>query len=391
MLKKLSAFFSKEYAILSVYVLASIGIALQHYRGGPDKYNNFVIFRSSVLHLLHHQNLHLEYPDEYFDLFLYHPSFCILFSPFAFLPVSVSIVLWAIACSLAVFYAIKCLPVSYKSKCFLWWFILVELTTSLHSQQTNPLIAALGLFTFTFLEKQKPKWAALFPILAFCIKGYGLIFAAMFIFYPKKGQYILYSLIWLLVLTILPFPITGTGHFVQVYQDWFDILLADHKNNFGFSVMGLFKVWNPNLTDADVTRIQLAGLLLLATTWTLNLIKNTFADESRRMLLLAYLFLWVILFNHASESPTYVIAVTGAALFYIVNRDFVKPWPTVLIVLVLFFSMLAPTDVYPPSWRNEFFKPYLIKVIPCLLVWAVVQFELLFIYEKQPALSSTQY
>jgi hypothetical protein len=384
MFKKLSAFFSKEYTILSVYVLASIGIALQHYKGGPEKYNNFVIFRSSVSHLINHQNLYLEYPSEYFDLFLYHPSFCILFSPFAFLPVFASIVLWAIACSLVVFYAIRSLPVSYQNKCFCWWFVLVELTTSLHSQQTNPIIAALGLFTFTFLEKQKPKWAALFPILAFCIKGYGLIFAAMFIFYPKKGQYILYSMIWLLALTILPFPITGIGHFVQVYKDWFEILLADHKNNFGFSVMGLLKVWYPDLTDTGVTSIQLAGLLLLAATLTLNLIKRICMDAKRRMLLLAYLCLWVILFNHASESPTYVIAVTGVALFYVVNRDFFRPWPTVLIVLVLLFSMLAPTDVYPLSWRNEFFKPYLIKVIPCLLVWAVLQFELLLTYEKQP-------
>lgn len=389
--KKILAFFAKETVVQWIYLLASIVLAFIHYRGGPHKYNNFLIFRTSISHLIRHQNLHLGYPAEYYDLFLYHPAFSILFAPFAILPVWVSLILWAVSSSMIIFYAIRSLPVPYSQKVFVWWFVCIELITSLHSQQTNPVIAALGLLTFTFLEKNKPRWAALFPILAFCIKGYGLIFASIFIFYPKKGQYILYATFWLLVMTILPLPVTGPSYFVQVYKDWLDILLADHHNNFGFSIMGLCKLWYPDLTENGVLRIQLAGLALFGITWLLNWIKTDAAHKQRRLLLLAYAFLWVILFNHASESPTYVIAVTGVALFYIVNRDRFKPWSTLLIVLVIFFTMLAPTDLYPQSWRDNFFKPNIIKVIPCLLVWVVLQFELLFSYEKKPALSSTKH
>ena len=382
-MKRIAVFFSREKVILGVYILLSIIIGLQHYSGGPDRFNNFRIFRSALPHLLGHQNLHLEYPAEYWDLFLYHPSFCIFFAPFSVLPESVAIVLWLIFCALVLFYAIKLLPIEAGQKVFFWWYILIELVTSLHSQQTNPVIAALGLFTFVFLEKGKVKWAALFPVLAFCIKGYGLIFAALFLFYPKKGQYIAYSLLWVVILGLLPLPVTGIDHFVQVYKDWLDVLIQDHRVNYGFSVMGLIKVWFPSFSPGDVTKVQLGGLLLFALTWSRALIAKTFSDQSGRMLLLAYASLWVILFNHAAESPTYVIAIAGVALYYIVHRNNFQPWARILIIFVFLFCILAPTDVYPPSLRKGFFEPYLIKVLPCLVVWFLLQIELLTRYEKQ--------
>jgi len=376
-MRRVLKFFSKERVILSVYILVSIIIGLQHYLGGPGKYNNFIIFRQSLVHLLDHKNLYVGYPAEYFDIFLYHPTFCILFSPFSILPLPVAILLWLITCSLIVFYAIRILPVSYENKVFFWWFILIELVTSLHGQQTNPIIAALGLLTFTFLEKDKQKWAAIFPVIAFCIKGYGLIFAALFLFYPKRGQYVLYSVLWLIIFAFLPLPFLGKDYFIEVYNDWLTCLVDDHKVNFGFSIMGLIKVWWPAFTDIDVSKVQYAGLGLFALTWLLNLIKGTFQSKDHRLLLLAYASLWVIMFNHAAESPTYVIAVQGVVIFYLVNQYAYQPWSKILILLVFFFTMLAPTDIYPLSWRIGFFQPNLIKVIPCFLIWIVLQVQLL--------------
>ncbi|OJV15232.1 MAG: hypothetical protein BGO21_29970 [Dyadobacter sp. 50-39] len=377
LIRKVSDFLSRPKIILGVYLLLSVIIAIQHYAGGPLKYNNFQIFRAALGHLVAHQNLHLEYPNEYFDLFLYNPSFCILFAPFSLLPLPVSLVLWLACCSLALFYAIRSLPLRHTDKAFFWWFILFELVTSLHGQQTNPLIVAAGLLTFTLLENGETRWAALFPLLAFCIKGYGLVYAGMFLFYPQKREYISYSVLWAVVLALLPLPVTGLDDFAQVYKDWHGILVADHAVNYGFSILGLIKVWWPSFSQSGVAKVQLAGVVLFGITWLLCLFRNQYRTLRQRLLLLAYASLWVILFNHAAESPTYVIAIPGVVLFHIVNRKQLAPWSKTLIVLVFVFCILAPTDIYPPALRHNFFEPYLIKVIPCVLVWVVLQIQLL--------------
>lgn len=380
-MKKIKAFLTKESAILGVYIAVSILIGVQHLLGGPSKFNNFIIFKQSLFHLLNKTNLHSLYPAEYFDIFLYHPSFAILFTPFALMPTSVGLVSWLVFCSLALFYAIRALPVSQDQKVFFWWFILIELTTSLHNQQTNPLLAALGLFTFVYLEKGNPRLASLFPVLAFCIKGYGAIFAALFLFYPKQKNYILYSVLWALLLGLLPLPVSGWEHFTVLYKDWYNCLIDDYKINYGFSIMGWIKAFWPTFTA--VGTVQLIGVLFFGITWVLNWLfaRPTF---ERRMLLLAYASLWVILFNHAAESPTYVIAVVGVILFYLVNRYTLQPWTTILMIIAFFFCVLAPTDVYPPSLRKDFFLPYLVKVVPCFLIWSVLQIQLLYLNANFP-------
>lgn len=381
-MKRIADFFSRENVILFIYILISIITGIQDYVRGPLKYNNYIIFRQSLFHLLGKTNLHLEYPKEYSDLFLYHPSFCVMFAPFSLMPVAAGLFFWLLFCSLTLFYAIRSLPLSYKSKVFFWWFILLELNTSIHNEQTNPVIAALGLFTFSLLEKGKAKWAALLPVLAFCIKGYGLIFAALFLFYPKRGEYILYSIFWLVVMCLLPLPFVGTDYFVQIYRDWYTCMIDDHKVNFGFSIMGLIKLWFPAFTDKGVMRVQYLGVALFAGTWIWTLVKQNFTTQQNRFLLLAYASLWVIMFNHAAESPTYVIAIQGVAVWYIASRETLGQWAKVLVICVFLFSILAPTDAYPASWRHEFIGPNLIKVIPCFIVWFVLQFQLFSLEKK---------
>lgn len=376
-MKKVMDLFRQERGILGVYVLLCIAIGFQHYLGGPGKYNNFRIFRAALGHLIRHQNLHVPYPEEYFDLFLYNPSFCIFFAPFSLLPQPVSLMLWLILCAMVLFFSIRSLPLRQQDKVFFWWFILFELITSLHGQQTNPLIAACGLFTFTFLETGKTRWAALMPLLAFCIKGYGLIFAALFIFYPRKGRYIGYSVMWAAMLALLPLPVTGFENFLNVYRQWLVILIQDQQVNYGFSIMGLLKVWFVDFSTGQVTIVQLVGVLLFVSTWLLCFIRKQYLLLNQRLLLVAYVSLWVIMFNHSAESPTYVIAIPGVVLFYVCNREKYKYGSKILVMLVFMFSVLAPTDIYPHSLRRNFFEPYLIKVVPCLLTWVVLQLQLL--------------
>ncbi|MBE9462213.1 DUF2029 domain-containing protein [Dyadobacter sp. UP-52] len=337
-----------------------------------------IIYRQSFFHLIDHKNLFVEYPTEYFDIFLYHPTFCILFIPFSLMPVFASLILWTLLGGLIIFYAIKFLPIKPGEKVFFWWFVLIELATTLHSQQTNSIIAALGLFTFAFLERGKPKWAALFPVIAFCIKGYGLIFAALFLFYPKPGKYISYSILWLIIFAFLPLPFTGPAYFIQVYKDWLTCLTSDHAVNFGYSLMGLFQLCKTSFTESDLTTTQFIGLFLFAVTLLINLLNKAYVQKSQRMLLLAYCALWVIVFNHSSEPPTFIISAVGIAVFCLVNRKRFTYWPDIIAVIVLFFSVVAHKDIYSASWPFGFVPSLVAKTLPCVLVWLILQVQLFF-------------
>jgi len=94
-----------------------------------------------------------------------------------------------------------------------------------------------------------------------------------------------------------------------------------------------------------------------------------------RIMLLASVLVWVIIFNHRAESATFVIAVTGVAIWYFIQTP--KPENLVLLLLTLVFSILSPTDLFPPYVRNEFFNPYVVKAVPCILVWAKITYDLL--------------
>lgn len=370
------SFLSDGKVIVWSYVIIAVIIGIQHFAGGPAKYNNFNIFRAALPHLIEGRNLYMEYPAEYSDLFLYFPAFAVFFLPFSFLPVLPALLLWLIFCALALLFSVRSLPIAKELKTFISWFILIELVTSLHNQQTNPLIAACGLMTFAMLEKRKAAWASLFPVLAFCIKGYGGIFAVLFLFYPQKQKFIGYSAAWLLTAFLAPLPFTGMNGLLQVYRDWLQCIASDHGHNIGFSIMGLVHVWISPLSQFAVSVIQLAGLGLLVATLVLQR-RAAEGSPDERMAILAYLLLWVIMYNHAAESPTYIIAVTGVAIFYALYRQALYPWSKILIWATMLFCILAPTDIYPPYIRKHFFEPYLVKVIPCFLVYILLQIQLL--------------
>jgi hypothetical protein len=377
-MKRIAAFLSKESVILCAYLLACLALGLPHYLRAPRGVNNFIIFKQSLPHLLAGKNLYLMYPAEYADQFLYHPTFCILFAPFSLLPLLPSLLLWLAFCTGVFFLSIKFLPIPHSQKVFLWWFVLLQILNSINSQQTNPLLIACGLFTFIFLEKSNMKWAALFPVLGLCVKGYGIIFAALFIFYPKKKQFLSYSVLWLSVFTLLPLMLIDTRQLVQVYSDWANCLNEDHRVNFGFSIMGLAKLFWPSLSLKGIINFQLVGIFLFGLTLLKNYRLSSLSIE-RKLLIVSYISLWVIMFNHAAESQTFIVAVVGAGLFYLTTKGSNPRLAVFLTVPVFLFSMLFPMDIFPQSLRQyqNFLSDNLLEVVPCLAVWIACQFQLL--------------
>ena len=87
------------------------------------------------------------------------------------------------------------------------------------------------------------------------------------------------------------------------------------------------------------------------------------------------MLIWVIIFNHKAESSTYIIAVTGVAIWYFAAPK--ATWRTALLFFVLLFTCFSTTDIFPPYVRKHFIYPYTIKAFPCILAWCAVIYDLM--------------
>jgi hypothetical protein len=42
------------------------------------------------------------------------------------------------------------------------------------------------------------------------------------------------------------------------------------------------------------------------------------------------------------------------------------------------FTSLSPTDLFPRFIRKGILEPYVVKAVPCILIWAKIIWEMLF-------------
>ncbi len=358
-----------------VYIVAGLLIGIQHYMlHDAQNYNNFIIFRASFGHLLAKTNLHIEYPSEYFDVFLYAPPAAVFFAPLHFLPTFIGLLIWQGLTGLVVYAAINSLPVSEANKRFIAWFCFVEYTISLHNFQTNAWILAFILFTFSYYERNKGTLTAFFPMAGFFIKGFGGVGGFLLPFYPNFWKNGFSYLFWTLIIGISPGFFIGFNELPRLYTDWLHCLAADHAVTYNMmSVMGVMDAFTPNLLSHAHTQLIGLALLFLFLGFCYFKPENTL---HLRLQILAFLLMWVVLFNHAAESCTYVIAIYGAAIWY--KTSAANRLNTSLLIFVFILTSLSATDFFPKFIRNTYIFPYSLKVIPILCVWLKLQYQVYF-------------
>ena len=117
--------------------------------------------------------------------------------------------------------------------------------------------------------------------------------------------------------------------------------------------------------------VQLAGTALLM----LPLAKwQNWQFAEFRLRFLCALLVYMVIFNHQSESPSFVIAVTGIAIWFAISPR--SWWRTTLMVLTILVVSISSTDITPKSWQRDIFVHYRLKTIPCTLAWLAMMWEL---------------
>lgn len=364
---------SYPYFRLGLLFVIVIIVSVQAFT--QDQIANFVIFKTASQRLLHHENLYdyIQYKIIY-DKFFYAPQFALLFIPFTVVPISLSIFLWLILGAGLFYLALQKLPLTNTQKTVLFFIALIDLVNSLQNLQTNALNTALMLFIFICLSNNKPMWAALCVASCLSIKIYPAAAGLLFLFYPNKIKFLLWSVLFTILLFTLPLIMIPKEYYFSSLRNWISAVSEDAQDKFIYnspSLVGINYTWFPKPLNHFF--IEVAGLLLIFIP-LIKLIKKQ-TDTAFILLYLSFIMMFVVIFNHAAESPTYIIAITGAAIWYVITPKSITN--NILLVMLFIACILSPTDIYPQWLRKEYFMPLKIRVVPCLLIWAKLFYELL--------------
>ena len=363
-----------KHVVVLLFVL-SLGISLQCYLISIGKeytrYNNYVIFKYAFHHLVEHKNLYIAYAQEHFDFYKYSPSFALSMAVFSWMPDWLGVILFNFL-NLGVFlWGLFRLKLSPERMKYVLLFLFVEVGISLSSIQTNLLIAGCIMLAFSYLEEENIFVAACFVVATVFIKLFGIVAFALFLLYPGRIKAILYSAFWIVVIGILPMIVESPEGLASQYLNWWTLLKDDHSASVGLSFMGWIKGW----FGLDLPKLGV--VLAAAFVFCLPLLKiGNYGLNFFRMQILSSVLLWIVIFNHKGESPTYVIAMAGVAVWYFSQKPAVTN--LVLLWLCLIFTSFSSTDAITPLWITaKYVDPYSLKAVFCSIIWFKLIYELM--------------
>ncbi len=363
-----------------IWFIATLLAALLEISRGYDEINNFLIYRGVYEHTLQQVNLYLQYPAEYADSNHYGPLFSILIAPFAWLPVYIGCLLWCLLNAWVLFYAIKRLNLPTTQFYTVLLICVIEQMTATHSVQLNSMLAGFMLLAYAYVRDNKIVPATFLIAAGFLIKLYSIIGLVLFLFTDKKKLFVFSFIGWVILLFLLPMLISSPGFIIQSYEDWFHSLVEKNGTNIDISVASGMQ----DISVGGMTRrifgigtlpnyfitIPAAFLLILPLLRYKQFIEQKFTLSYYCMLMVA-----VIIFSSSAESPTYIIPVTGIAVWLTIHSPLNKTQIALLLFLFL-FTILSPTDLFPKALRDGFFVKYAMKALPCFVVWVMMIKEL---------------
>lgn len=349
---------------------------------GPSYYNNFLIFKQVFWHTLEQKNLYLAYPAEYLDKNHYGPLFAVLIAPFAIMPVKIGVILWAMTNVAVLFYAIQQLPLSNWGKRTILLIALIETLTSIQNVQFNPMLTAWIVLAYVWVKKDQQFAATAFIIAGTFIKIYGIVGLAFIFFSKDYRRFIAYCAFWSIVLFVLPMAISSPGFVVQSYIDWYHSLVEKNTENVTtYLYTGMQDISFMGFVRRTTGNYMLGNMYFLLPAAILTLLPLTrfkqLHDTRFQLTYLAQLLIGLVIFSSSAESPTYVIAVTGFAIWYALSGP--KPSVTMflLLILVMVLTVFSPTDLFPRYLREHYVIKYSLKALPCMIAWIVISFKLI--------------
>ncbi|MFC6267597.1 glycosyltransferase family 87 protein [Frigoriflavimonas asaccharolytica] len=378
MKEKFLKFISNPKYIFGIYILVSIISAITKFVGGEGKYNNYMIFKNVFTNTLAQKNIYLLYPDVHFDSNHYGILFSVLIAPFAILPDWLGIVLWNVANTAIFLFAIHKLPFSTAKKAFFAWLCLQEFITAAVSLQFNIALTGLLMLSATYIYERKETQSAMAIMIGFFVKLYGIAGLSAFFFVKNKWKFILSLVGFGALFLILPMLLSSTHFGLQSYADWFQSLSEKNAanqvlgNRQDYSLMGIVR---RVLGDASISNLVflIPGMAVFALPYVR--IKQ-YKNLAFQLMILASTLLFIVLFSSSSESPTYIIAVSGVMIWFIIQKE-KSPLIIGMLLFVIILTCFSFSDLFPKFIKDDYIMKYSLKALPCCIVWFRIIYELM--------------
>ena len=375
---------NKKWNLIAIFWFGVPFIALiLEVMRSPVQINNYLIFKNVFWHTIQEQNLYDFYPNSYSDKNHYGPLFSLLIAPFAIFPDYIGVILWGMFNVSILFYAVQKLPVSNWGKSIILLVSLIETLTSIQNVQSNPMICSWIILTYVSIKDSKLGLAALLIVAGTLIKVYGIV-GLPFIFLSKDYKKIVgYIILWAFILFCLPMFISSYEYIIQTYKNWYLSLVEKNSENLlasenggmqDISVMGFFKRITGHYTLKNFYFLAPAATIMLMPLYRFSKLNNL----KYQLTYLAQILIGVVIFSSSAESPTYVIAVVGFAIWYVLYAPKPPVWLYILLILTLLLTVFSPTDLFPRYLREAFVLKYSLKTLPCFIAWLIISFNLLF-------------
>src|SRR5213083_1613790 len=352
--------------VLALYVASAALVTVQQAILGHS--NNLSIFRSASLNLLAGRDLYAAHPEQHFDFYKYSPTFALLFAPLAYLPFALAFLCWSLLNALLLWYALERLLPQRQATLALG-LLYLEVLFAMQYGQSNALVAALMVLAFVALERSRQLEAAIELALGASIKLFPLALLPVAVFHPRRARFGLLFLGVATVLVVLPLLAVPAPELVAQYRSWRAIEAADTLNR-GYSLMQYLYMWFG--ADWPNWPVQLAGTMLLLLPLALG--RRRWWEYRFRLRFFCSILVYVVLFNHQSETATFVIAFTGIAIWYVSSER--NPWRTAVVAAMLLAMLLHDVEIVPLGGKDQSVVPHRLKGIPCVAAWFAMQAEL---------------
>jgi Glycosyltransferase family 87 len=369
--------------LVATVVMALVVTFKQRLTTGYDQ--NFLIFRAAADHLRAGQDLYAAYPALHADLFKYSPTFALFFAPWAVLPVPVAHLIWTLCSGLALWASLSALYPDHRHG-VAWCAVAGGLVLDMQRAQTNALVAALMIGAFALAERGRLRRAIVCIGIGTSVKIFPVLAAIAALWLPTRRRTLGYAAVTGMLLIAAPLLVTSATSLSMQYQSWYAREQLD-------AVAGVGECWScPGqpvsgaalyggimfhvrllLGDVPNWPVQLGGLIVLGATLVVR--RRDFAVRAFQRRILASLLLFVVVFNPQAESPSFVLAACGVAVWYCEGEaTATRAWILGVAVAVISFGA---SDLVPVALRHSVMIPYRVRTLPCFLIWVLLHVELL--------------